>query len=186
MKKDKLKNNPVNHPSHYTSHPSGIEAIEICGNMGFCLGNAFKYQFRMENKWNPLEDLKKARWYIDRQYFQTFNCLIVFPKQEGLSYKDDWAADFKAFPVTFKGNDRENVIKVVGDAPGNVEKALLYTWIADKALYQGELGDALLKARYYIDHELKKRNKKTKKKVAQAACCCYYLECVRDEQKEAT
>jgi hypothetical protein len=57
----------VNHPAHYTSHPSGIEAIEITEHMGFCLGNAVKYIWRADLKGDAIEDLHKARWYIDRE-----------------------------------------------------------------------------------------------------------------------
>ena len=57
----------VNHPPHYTAHPSGIETIQITEHMGFCLGNAIKYIMRADHKGNKLEDLKKARWYIDRE-----------------------------------------------------------------------------------------------------------------------
>jgi len=39
-------NDPVNHPRHYTSHPSGIECITITEHMSFCLGNAVKYLWR--------------------------------------------------------------------------------------------------------------------------------------------
>lgn len=56
---------PVNHPAHYTSHPSGIECIEVTRWMNFNLGNALKYIWRAGNKGNALEDLKKARWYLD-------------------------------------------------------------------------------------------------------------------------
>ena len=67
----KVKNDPkveyVNHPSHYNSHPSGVEAIAICEHMGFNLGNAFKYAFRADQKWETLEDLKKAKWYLVRE-----------------------------------------------------------------------------------------------------------------------
>ena len=56
---------PVNHPAHYTSHPSGIECIEVTRHMGFNLGNALKYIWRADLKGNALEDLKKARWYLD-------------------------------------------------------------------------------------------------------------------------
>lgn len=55
---------PVNHPTHYTSHPSGIECIEITRHMGFNLGNAFKYIWRADLKGNSIEDLEKAVWYI--------------------------------------------------------------------------------------------------------------------------
>ena len=61
----------VNHPSHYTQ--GGIECIDCIksatvGKVGieaFCVGNAIKYLFRYEEK-NGIEDVKKARWYIDR------------------------------------------------------------------------------------------------------------------------
>ena len=58
---------PVNHPSHYTAHPSGIECIQITEHMGFNLGNAIKYVWRADLKGNSLEDLRKAIWYIDRE-----------------------------------------------------------------------------------------------------------------------
>lgn len=58
---------PVNHPPHYTSHPSGIECIQITEHMGFNLGNALKYIWRADLKHDALEDLKKARWYLDRE-----------------------------------------------------------------------------------------------------------------------
>ena len=57
----------VNHPPHYTSHPSGIETIQITEHMGFCLGNAIKYILRADLKGNKIEDLKKAEWYINRE-----------------------------------------------------------------------------------------------------------------------
>lgn len=57
----------VNHPKHYTSHPSGIECIRITEHMNFCLGNAVKYIWRADEKGNSLEDLQKAAWYIARE-----------------------------------------------------------------------------------------------------------------------
>lgn len=58
----------VNQPPHYTAHPSGVECIQITEHMNFCLGNAVKYLWRAGDKHEtPLEDLKKARWYIDRE-----------------------------------------------------------------------------------------------------------------------
>lgn len=60
-------NDPVNHPSHYTSHPSGIETIQITEHMDFCLGNAIKYIMRADHKGNKVQDLEKAVWYIKRE-----------------------------------------------------------------------------------------------------------------------
>jgi hypothetical protein len=57
----------VNHPVHYTSHPSGLETIQITEHMNFCLGNAIKYVMRSELKGKQIEDLKKAIWYINRE-----------------------------------------------------------------------------------------------------------------------
>lgn len=58
---------PINHPSHYTSHPSGVECITITEHMGFNLGNALKYVWRADLKGDAIQDLEKARWYIDRE-----------------------------------------------------------------------------------------------------------------------
>lgn len=57
----------VNHPPHYTSHPSGIECIQVVEHMGFNLGNAIKYLWRADEKGNALEDLRKAAWYVQRE-----------------------------------------------------------------------------------------------------------------------
>lgn len=58
----------VNHPKHYNGHPSGVEAIDVCERLNFRLGNAFKYVFRAPYKHeSPLEDLKKALWYCERE-----------------------------------------------------------------------------------------------------------------------
>ena len=56
----------VNHPKHYTNHPSGIECIQITEHMSFLMGNAMKYLWRADLK-NGVEDLKKAVWYIQRE-----------------------------------------------------------------------------------------------------------------------
>lgn len=62
------KKESVNHPSHYNQ--GKIEVIDYIEDLGmgedFCAGNAIKYISRYKYKENPLEDLKKARWYIDR------------------------------------------------------------------------------------------------------------------------
>ena len=57
----------VNHPKHYTSHPSGVECIQVTEHMGFNLGNAMKYIWRCDEKWDSIEDLNKAVWYINRE-----------------------------------------------------------------------------------------------------------------------
>ena len=65
---DELTFDSIN-PSHYKSHPSGIECIQITEHMGFNLGNAVKYIWRADLKHDDggVEDLKKAEWYIKRE-----------------------------------------------------------------------------------------------------------------------
>lgn len=67
------KNDAVNHPKHYTSHPSGIECIEITKHYIFQIGNAMKYLWRQGLKDDPsldpvekqIQDCEKAIWYIN-------------------------------------------------------------------------------------------------------------------------
>jgi len=58
---------PVSHPAHYTTHPSGVECVQITEHFGFCVGNAIKYLWRAGLKGDAIEDLRKAAWYIDRE-----------------------------------------------------------------------------------------------------------------------
>jgi len=68
MKREKQTNDPVNHPSHYTS--GSIEVIDFIEDqeLPYHLGNAMKYICRAGKK-DPdriVEDLQKAVWYINR------------------------------------------------------------------------------------------------------------------------
>ena len=64
-----LIDDPVDRPAHYNK--GGIEAIDYIdqqlgeGSIDYCLGNTHKYLHRWRYK-NGIEDLKKARWYLDR------------------------------------------------------------------------------------------------------------------------
>lgn len=66
-----MQNDMVNHPSHYTQ--GGIECIDaleaatsgLTGIEAVCTANAIKYLWRWKQK-NGIEDLEKARWYINR------------------------------------------------------------------------------------------------------------------------
>lgn len=57
----------VNHPAHYTNDPSGVECIQVTQHRNFCIGNAIKYLWRCDEKGNAIEDLQKARWYINQE-----------------------------------------------------------------------------------------------------------------------
>ena len=71
----KTAHDAVNHPKHYTSHPSGVECIQVTQHYNFCVGNAIKYLWRAglktegntDSKQKQIEDLNKAIWYIRRE-----------------------------------------------------------------------------------------------------------------------
>ena len=66
-----IKNDNVNHPSHYTQ--GKFECIEVIEEItkplekfeAYLTGTILKYLWRWKHK-NGLEDLKKARWYLDK------------------------------------------------------------------------------------------------------------------------
>lgn len=71
--KENISIDNVNHPQHYTSHPSGVECIDITRHYCFSIGNAIKYLWRaglkkdasLTDNQKEIEDLKKAIWYIN-------------------------------------------------------------------------------------------------------------------------
>lgn len=64
---DALSKN-VNHPAHYQSK-NGIEAIDVIEafDLDFCLGNVVKYVLRCGKKDNEIQELEKAKWYLERE-----------------------------------------------------------------------------------------------------------------------
>jgi Uri superfamily endonuclease len=80
----------INHPPHYTKGKiEPIEVIEDWG-LGYCDGAALKYIARYKHKGDPLSDLKKARWYIDRLIYimeQKAQGIPTNPFLSGISYK---------------------------------------------------------------------------------------------------
>lgn len=68
---DKFDFDPVHKPKHYNRHNSieCIEAIEACTESlfsGYLQGNAMKYLWRYRYKDNPLQDLGKSKWYLNK------------------------------------------------------------------------------------------------------------------------
>ncbi len=67
----------INRPSHYLQ--ARAESIELIEDLGwgpeFCLGNALKYLMRCQFKGSFIDDLKKARWYVNRviEYYETIS-----------------------------------------------------------------------------------------------------------------
>ena len=59
----------INHPAHYGGADDPYEAIKVieAWGLGFNLGNTIKYIARVDRKGDAIEDLRKARWYLDRE-----------------------------------------------------------------------------------------------------------------------
>lgn len=101
----------VKHPEHYTSHPSGIEAIEVTRHHNFDIGNAIKYLWRQGLKKDPdrsaldkqIEDLKKARWYIKDEIKRLR--ALANDSQETVSKPSPWAGS----SVTLVYNETSHV-----------------------------------------------------------------------------
>lgn len=78
------ENDPVNHPSHYTGHPAGIECIDVIeANTFYNLAAAMKYIWRVSwgSKDDDIQDLEKAAWYIRREIDRRNFC-------EGLGFEE--------------------------------------------------------------------------------------------------
>lgn len=84
----------VNHPPHYKA-PNGIEVIDVIEGFGldrsFALGNATKYLLRAGRKGEELEDLKKSRWYLNRE---------IVKREPPLAAGDKSALYYLATPYT--------------------------------------------------------------------------------------
>lgn len=110
----------IDHPTHYTSRNIGYECIVLTKYQYFCTGNAIKYLWRYQSKGNPLEDLKKARWYAQRaatrheQTYTTSTCGIILHKlvqsTEGLEqtawhgiWTSDWHTVIKTLDQMIEG-----------------------------------------------------------------------------------
>lgn len=137
-KKSKLDGNPVEHPLHYTSHKSGIEAVEIIENLiGNCC-NAIKYLLRLDKKWDTLEDIQKSMWYTHREIWRRSGLTkdqVKFPVLGKDHSPSDFAFDFMtlddyALDVPFK--QVKDIKKVVECSEPRVGTAIFYIWLADK------------------------------------------------------
>lgn len=89
----------INHPAHYTaSSHEPIDVIEAWG-LGFHLGNVVKYIARAKHKGNELQDLKKARWYLDR-------CIAAHESVRG-GIEQARAGQFAANPPDVEADSRD-------------------------------------------------------------------------------
>lgn len=117
-----MTDDPVNHPPHYTKHPSGVECITITEHMGFNVGNAVKYLWQADLKGDALEDLRKAAWYIDREIARRYGS----PDETGSTLcarclhptSWHWLADPTAF------NEQISTYRCIGHPPGTAGATL--------------------------------------------------------------
>jgi TPR repeat protein len=83
-----MKNNdPINYPPHYNWHPSGIECAVIAQAFNYNLGNALKYIWRCDYKEQPVEDLRKAVAYLNREIDRRIDAV----KREDECDTTDWS-----------------------------------------------------------------------------------------------
>ncbi|UZT28720.1 hypothetical protein [Nocardia phage NS-I] len=94
-----MTHDAVNYPSHYTSHPSGIECLQITRGLPFTLGNAVKYVWRADLK-NGLEDLRKASFYLQDWMGYEETDTVVIP-----SYTAELLSAVETAEVEIYGSD---------------------------------------------------------------------------------
>ena len=100
----------VNHPAHYCQ--GGIECIEaikaatigLMGMEAVCTANAIKYLWRWKRK-NGTEDLRKARWYLDRLIKEVEDGVRTARIPEGNSKEDDRASGGRGLSADGAGED---------------------------------------------------------------------------------
>ena len=78
----------VNHPPHYTSHPSGVECIQVAEHMGYTLGNVIKYVWRADLKGDAVEDLRKAEFYLRREIANRMGVGSKSDREKVLAFAD--------------------------------------------------------------------------------------------------
>lgn len=81
------QHDPINHPSHYTSHPVA-ECIDIVEQFNYNRGAAIKYIWRAGEKDDEIQDLRKARWMIDREIKRVEELRLA--QQPAPSRPDGW------------------------------------------------------------------------------------------------
>jgi hypothetical protein len=133
---------PVHHPKHYNSHPSGIECVEFSELLPGNLSHACVYVWRHANKGQPEEDLEKAQWFIDREAGRTVSERLSARELLGLTDGSATWSDFEPEGVRVQDRLRplERFVK---------EKEFVATVVYRLLRYE------LAEARTLITHQLK-------------------------------
>lgn len=122
----------VNHPSHYTQHPNGIECIDVIRHYTCDIANAIKYLWRAGLKQDAdktaidkeLEDLSKALWYI--------NDYLDNPRRYRISYRHQSIVHLNVEHITYHTVD--DIISGYLPDVAEAMKMLLYVGL----IYYGE------------------------------------------------
>ncbi len=113
------KEERVNHPSHYNI---GIEVLEfiVSWNMDFVAGNVIKYVCRAPYKGNTLQDLQKAKFYLDKEIKLIEDCLIEIKVYEKLlgdlpeyTREQFEAAELEYWKTRLLGDARRNILSTI-------------------------------------------------------------------------
>lgn len=130
--------NMIDHPPHYQgARWESIEIIEALGNQ-FRLGNALKYIFRHKKKGGD-EDLRKARWYLEREFAQDQ------PTKSDSFDLRFWRAHARDFAESF-GIDDVDLMNTVA----SINYACLYAWHADESSWRTHMHEALNHLNAYL------------------------------------
>ena len=104
---------PIN-PKHYTSRQSGIECIEISKHLSGCLAQAFQYVWRCGQKDDPIQELKKAIWFIKAELSVQQNDRLIVRKAMLIDEKlkelsvHDFGSKFEALSLIATANKSGN------------------------------------------------------------------------------
>lgn len=117
------KKEQVNHPSHYGGESNNYEAIKVieAWGLGFCLGNTVKYISRAGKKETDktIQDLKKAKWYLDREIAKLESIDGLIQKYNDVDYKKYHSS--KVAEAWNLGLYLENVISLISTAGKNIQ-----------------------------------------------------------------
>ena len=123
----------VNRPPHYAgARWEAIEIIEALGNQ-FRLGNALKYIFRHKKKGGD-EDLKKARWYLEREFAQERPC---YPDRGTFDVRF-WRENARHFASSFGVEDID-----LNNAVAGINAASFAAWDRDDKGWREGVHEAL-------------------------------------------
>lgn len=103
----------VNHPPHYKTE-SGMEAIDVIDAFfrdDYYLGQVFRYTARSGKKFDELEDLQKAQWYLNRAVNQK-KAEVYGLTEDGQIKPGDVRSDWRDFPEGTRFTDSEGDVFV--------------------------------------------------------------------------